>query len=390
VEDDGDYYDIVERVSAGYLMNTFNIGQWTSIITGVRVERENNDYKARYSPAFIDRFPLSGGSRLDTTANFEETVWLPNIQTTLRLTDFMNLRLAAYRALARPDFNSRLAKFIAVKGNTSTMTVGNPDLKAAKAWNFEVNASVFSNDIGLVSVSAFYKDIKDMYHLYNGVQTKGNKLLQSLGIHWPNVFGDTSYVYFLTFPYNSERPTKVWGLEFEHQANLSFLPGFLKNFVLNYNFSLVRSETYQVFYDTRKDSILIQDPEFGNYYQKFFVVDIFDKKTRLENQPEFFLNVALGYDIGGFSARLSLFRQGDYTQTFTAKGNGDRIVNSYSRLDFSVRQKITDNISVLLNLNNLTNTEESVNSVYTVPGWDLPLTSQKYGMSGDFGVRIEL
>ena len=388
VEDDADYYDVVERVSAGYLMNTLNIGQWMTLIAGLRVESENNDYKSRYTPTLLNRFPLSGGPIRDTTLNFHENVWLPSIQTTFRLTDFMNLRLAAYRSLARPDFNSRLEKFLAVKANTTTMTVGNPDLKAAKSWNYEMNTSFFGRDLGLISVSAFYKDIKEMYHLFNQVRTKGDRLLDSLGIQWPYPF-DSSFVYFLTFPYNSSKPTRVWGLEFEHQTNLSFLPGLLQNIVLNYNFSLVRSETYQVFYDLKRDSVYIEDPEFGGYWQKFDVINVFDAKTRLENQPQFFANVALGYDLDGFSGRLSLFHQGEYTRTFTANGQGDRIVKSYSRLDLLLKQRITDNISFLLSLNNITNTEEPESDVYPDYGLDLPRTSQKYGLTGDFGVRIE-
>jgi TonB-dependent receptor len=358
-------------------------------IAGVRVESENNDYKSRYSPRFLNKFPNSGGLILDTTTTFKETVWLPNIQTTLRLTDFMNVRLAAYRALARPDFNSRLQKFVAVSANTTTLTVGIPNLKAAKAWNYEINTSFFGKDLGLLSVSAFYRNITDMYHIYNAVPTKGNQLLDQLGVGWREPFADTSYIYQLTVPFNSSKPTKVWGIEFEHQANLSFLPGFLQNFVLSYNFSLVRSETYQVFWDTRLDSVLIQS-EFGDFYQKFNIINIFEGKTRLENQPEFFANVALGYDIDGFSGRISLYHQGEYTRSFTSNGRGDRVVKSYSRLDLSLKQKITSNISVLLNINNLTDTEEPVSSSYTGPGWDLPVTSQKYGVTADFGVRLEL
>jgi TonB-dependent receptor len=388
VDDDGDYYDIAERIAAGYLMTTVSVGQWMTVIGGARVESEDNDYRARFSRGFVERFPNSGGGILDTTTHHNETVWLPNFQSTLRLTDFMNLRVAAYRALARPDFNSRLDKFIALKGNTSTMTVGNPDLLAAKAWNFEVNTSFFGNYIGLISLSAFYKDIKDMYHLYNGVQTKGTELTDSLGIQWRNPFVDTSFVYNFTYPFNSQRPTKVWGIEFEHQANLTFLPGALQNIVLNYNFSLVRSETYQILNDARWDTLIIPS-EFGDVKVPYAVVNVYEARTKLENQPEFFANVALGYDFGGFSARVSLFHQGEFTSTFTAKGKGDRVVKSYSRVDLSARQKITGNISLLLNLNNLTNTEEPISNLYTGPGWDLPVSSQKYGLSGDFGVRIE-
>jgi len=45
-----DDYDITERVGAGYIMNTLNLGQFATIIAGVRVEQEDNDYVAGYMP----------------------------------------------------------------------------------------------------------------------------------------------------------------------------------------------------------------------------------------------------------------------------------------------------------------------------------------------------
>jgi TonB-dependent receptor len=389
VEDDADYYNIEERVSAAYTMNTLNLGPQVTIILGVRIEQEDNDYKSKYTPTFLDRFPNSGGPLRDTTLSFIETVWLPSLHAIIRPLDFMNVRLAAYRSLARPDFNDRLEKFLAVRANRSDITIGNPGLRAAKAWNYEINSSVFGNDLGLISMSVFYKDIKDMYHLFNQVKTKGNQLMERLGIRWPNPFAP-SFVYFLTVPYNSSRPTKVWGIEFEHQTSLGFLPGFLKNVVLNYNFSLVRSETFQTFYSERQDSFYVIDPNFGNYWQKFDTVDVFEGKTRLEDQPDFFANISLGYDVGEFSGRVSLFHQGEYTRSFTARSRGDRIVGGYSRLDLSMKQRITGNISILLDVKNLTNTEEPTSDYYAETGWDLPRTTHKYGMSADLGVRIEL
>ncbi|NLA23043.1 MAG: TonB-dependent receptor plug domain-containing protein, partial [Candidatus Marinimicrobia bacterium] len=42
------YYDINERITSGYLMNTFNFGQSVTWIAGLRVESEDNIYKSRY------------------------------------------------------------------------------------------------------------------------------------------------------------------------------------------------------------------------------------------------------------------------------------------------------------------------------------------------------
>jgi TonB-dependent receptor len=293
---DANFYEIVERVQASYIMNTLNIGQNATFITGVRVEREQNDYRSRFSPGSLGGFPIPTGVIRDTSATHSETVWLPNLQLTVRPTDFMNARIAAYRALSRPDFNLRLEKYVAEGGGGNvSLLLGNPNLRTAKAWNYEVNTSFFGNTIGLLSLSAFYKEIKDLYHLLSGAGTMGNGLIDSLGIGWKSPFpGGTEYS--LTVPYNSSKPTRVWGFEFEHQINLSFLPGFFQNFVLSYNASIVRSETHLI--ATAIDTTYQTIPGFPFPLPVYNSV-VIDKKQKLEGQPEFYGNISLGYDVAG-------------------------------------------------------------------------------------------
>ena len=83
-------------------------------------------------------------------------------------------------------------------------------MQAAKAWNFEINNSFYDGYYGLLSVSAFYKDIKDMFHLIPGLDTDRDFPLDSLGINYTNPY---PAAYTLTHPYNSTRPTHVWGFE---------------------------------------------------------------------------------------------------------------------------------------------------------------------------------
>ena len=140
-----DDYDITERVSAGYLMNTLNIGQAVTFIAGVRVENEDNDYISCYMPNMVSGFPVPANSILDTTSSSSQTVWLPNFNLAISPFSFMKLRLAAYKALARPDFNMRLERYIAGRpaevGTSLQVYVGNPNLKTAQAWNYEINTS---------------------------------------------------------------------------------------------------------------------------------------------------------------------------------------------------------------------------------------------------------
>jgi TonB-dependent receptor len=388
LEADADFYDIIERVGSGYIMNTFNFGQEITFIAGVRIEDESNDYKAKYSLGPLTGFPTPSGSILDTTATFSQSVLLPNFHLNIRPYDFLNVRVAAYKALARPDFNYRLNKAISrnsgsgIPGvpNVITFNVGNPNLKTAEAWNFEINSSIFGNQVGLITISAFYKEVKNMFHLANGIAAIGNKLLDSLGINWKSPFV-SGVQYALSYPYNSDKPTKVWGFELEHQTNFTFLPGYLQYIVLNYNISIVRSETFIT------SSSYVATPLPYPPWQKISIA-YSESKQKLEGQPEFFGNVSLGYDIAGFSARFSVFYQSEYTKLFSFDGRNDQIQGAFTRWDLVLKQKITDNISVLLNVNNFTSYVEEDFLKNRIIDWTLLNTSQKYGLTADLGVRI--
>jgi len=383
-----DDYAITERVSAGYIMNTLSVGQFATVIAGVRVEKEDNDYLAAYMPKASSGFPISPNAVKDTTSAASQTVVLPNVNIALAPLDFMKLRLAAYKALARPDFNMRLDRYIAGRGaevgSNFEVYVGNPMLKTAEAWNYEINPSFFSKSIGLISLSAYYKEIDHMYHMLNDFGTTGDSLLQRFGIGWPSQMMGTAYS--LTLPYNSPKPTKVWGFEFEHQVNFNFLPGLLKNIVLSYNASLVRSEGY--IYTAKLDSVFYDPPgPIKGSWKKFNVLA--EEKRKLENMPEFFGNIALGYDIGRFSGRVSLYHHGEHNVRYSATGLSDVVTNAYTRFDLALKQGITDHIALFLNINNLTDVEEGSSVRNRVFDRTLFNESEKYGTTADFGFTVE-
>ncbi len=393
-----DDYNVTERVGAGYIMNTLNIGQKATVITGLRIEQEDNDYLASYMPKMVSGFPVPANSIEDTTSSASQTVLLPNLNLAFTPLNFMKIRAAAYKALARPDFNMRLDRYIAGRpaemGSAFQVYVGNPKLKTARAWNFELNTSFFGKTIGLISLSSYYKEIDNMYHMLNNFNTKAVKddhgvyqdtLMQRFGIKWPSQMKATPYN--LTLPYNSPKPTKVWGIEFEHQMHCRFLPGLLKNIVLSYNVSIVRSEAF--IWASRTDSTYYDPPgPIGGTWT--YCTVLIEKKQKLEGMPEFFGNIALGYDIGNFSGRISLFHQGEYNVSYSASGLSDQITNAFTRIDLALKQRITENVSLFFNVSNLTNVEDG-NSIFNrVYDRKLFNQSEKYGLTADFGVCLEL
>jgi hypothetical protein len=96
---------------------------------------------------------------------------------------------------------------------------------------------------------------------------------------------------------NLEKSSYVRGVEFDWQTRFWYLPSFLNGLVLNVNYTHMNSESYYP-------------------YQKSVKVGLFGSKMvdttrsgRLIDQPNDILNLTMGYDIGGFSARLSFLYQ---------------------------------------------------------------------------------
>ncbi|MDZ7332317.1 MAG: TonB-dependent receptor, partial [candidate division KSB1 bacterium] len=209
-----------------------------------------------------------------------------------------------------------------------------------------------------------------------------DSLLRFFGIRWASQMKTTPYN--LTLPYNSPKPAKVWGIEFEHQINFHFLPGLLKHLVLSYNASLVRSEA--VLYGSRTITYIDSSGLFPLIKSKNILIE---RKQKLEGMPEFFGNIALGYDIGNFSGRISLFHQGEHNVSYSASGLSDEVTNAFTRVDVALRQKITNSITLVLNLSNLTNVEDGSSIHNRVYDRRLFNESEKYGMTADFGVIVQ-
>ncbi len=374
----GSNYNLFENVSAGYIMNTLNMGTFATLITGIRIEEDDNTYNAFYTNQALTLW----SQFMDTTSYHKETIVLPNLNLILRPTEYMNVRLSAYRALLRPGFNNRLPTYIL---GTTSLNLGNTNLKNADAWNFESNVQFYGKNIGLFSISVFYKRINNQVERLSSTPIQSKAILDSLGIEWRGPSSTTSYT--LTYPYNSDRPTRVWGLEVEHQANLRFLPGLLSNIVLSYNFSLMRNESYAP--AVRYVDYFIIVPPLPFPVKKTKVI-LYENKIRLADSPEFFGNITLGYDIGNFSGRISYFYQGEFYNGYSADGYSNNIQKAFSRVDLSLKQKITDLISIGLNINNINNASEGTYLENTTTLRKLETSSYIYGTTADLWLRVSM
>jgi hypothetical protein len=208
-----------------------------------------------------------------------------------------------------------------------------------------------------------------------------------------------SPTYTVNLAYNSPDPSYAWGFELEHQMNFGFLPvTWLQKITLSYNVSITRSQTNIIVGKSVIDTVYI--PASGTpgtpRYKPDTTALLSDgiavlEKRDSEDQPKLYGNVALGYDIGGFSARVSFFYQSRYTRQYSADGTSDAIVNAFAKWDLALKQQIIPAVALFLNVNNFTNRQESTSRFNSVFDWGyLPRTAELYGATVEIGVRLLL
>ena len=100
-----------------------------------------------------------------------------------------------------------------------------------------------------------------------------------------------------------------------------------------------------------------------------------------------FGNVALGYDQGGFSGRLSVFLRVIYLTIVSITGLSDTFQKGYAKWDIALKQEIPKlKMAVMLNITNLSNFYEG--TYWGFQGLDNG--SVTYDMLIDLAIRITL
>ena len=143
-----DNYQASSMLHAGYVMaDSRFFNSKLRFIYGARLE----SYRQKLSTII---YGLPGTS--DTTV----VDILPSLNIVYGLTDKINIRLAYFKTVARPEFRE-LAAFQFLDFTTLYQISGNPELKRSKIDNFDVRMEWFPGAGQIVSVSGFYKNINN-------------------------------------------------------------------------------------------------------------------------------------------------------------------------------------------------------------------------------------
>jgi TonB-dependent receptor len=222
-------YSYVEKVSAGYLMNTIDLTSRVRIVAGVRFEGTNLSVVNRVFNGSVDPPTVS-----DNRFSGSYLKVLPSVSLRYALTGSTNLRLAYGRGLSRPDPQD-IAQAVTFTtagspGNLKNLvTLGNPNLKPETADNFDVLVEQYLNPFGIISGGFFYKRLSDPIVTQTFTLTNFTPA--------PNLPPGT---YTATQPINAG---SAWiaGFEAAYLQHLSFLPGPLSGLGISANYGYTGS-----------------------------------------------------------------------------------------------------------------------------------------------------
>jgi TonB-dependent receptor len=338
-----------------------NIGPRIKFIPGVRYERLATTYtssRGYFTPGMIYHYP-----HYDTTMDRAHDFWLPMVHLRYKPLDWFDARFAYTQTLTYPDFVSITPKiYIGVGG----VDWHNVDLKPARSQNFDLYASFYSNSIGLFTVGGFLKRIDDLIFYASNRVILDPSLYEGIGPAQVNL-NISTYI-------NNPHRVDLWGLEFDWQTHFWYLPQPFAGLVLNVNYT-------HVFSEAKYPQTIVNTVYFPVFSKT--VVDTF-YTSRMVNQPNDIVNVSLGYDYGGFSARVSMLYTADIFSANNFWPDLRQYTSDYIRWDLSVKQDLPwFGLQAFFNLNNIS----SRHDLTVVQGSQFPASEQDYGMTADLGLR---
>lgn len=360
-------YNATERISSGYIMFELNIGPRLMILPGVRYEYEHSDYNAKKG-AFhtsVDSFDqLDEDERealiRDTTATRNMGMLFPMVQARYRVTDWFDIRVARTQTVTRAKF-SDISPRSRINYNSGSVRRGHTQIRPMKSTNYDLFFTFNHNRIGLFTLGGFYKEVEDL------IFTRNARIFnpEALGLPGPTLGFD------ITEPVNNENLTKVHGYEVEWQSNLTYLPAPFSGLVFNVNYTRLFSEAH---YHT----FIVQRGPTG-----FVGVDTF-RVANMIHQANHIANLSVGYDLKGFSARVSMQFQGATLRSIGRREEEHQYTDDYLRFDASIKQRIFEFAYVFANLQNIMNREDR-SSQFT---YDRPRNIEYYGAAFDLGIEF--
>jgi TonB-dependent receptor len=366
INSDASNYDLTERISAGYAMNTIEFGRFR-LQTGLRIEATQLDTRG-----YIVTNDASGNYISTAPAIASNWYWdpMPSVQLRYRITDDSDIRAVYGRGISRPDpYDTIPYVTLDQSGSPPNVSVGNANLKPEHANSYDVLYEHYLKPFGEIQAGFFYKQLSaPIYYIDNPNLSPGDP--------YYNTYPKDHLDYII-----NGVNAKLYGMEAAYIQHLGFLPGGLNGFGISANISWTGSSAGTL--PLRND-----DPS-------------------LQRQAPVTWNLSPTYDKGRFSARLgatynskSIFQyQWEQCTAAAAAGAGcedpsslgpkgpagDIYLLPHLQLDAQASYRVQKSLTVLVQGLNLT---DEVFGFYNGSPWYV-IQREYYRPTYSFGLRWE-
>jgi TonB-dependent receptor len=150
-------FNLVERISAGYVMNTINWNRFR-LQTGLRVEGTDLT-----TLGYMENLDSSGDWLSDSTVRSTHSYWdpLPSVQARYAFTHDTSLRAVYARGISRPNPLDLIPYVSTNFGSNPAITVGNPNLLPTHANDYDLLFEHQIKSLGLIEGGFFYKQLSN-------------------------------------------------------------------------------------------------------------------------------------------------------------------------------------------------------------------------------------
>nr|WP_295106499.1 TonB-dependent receptor [uncultured Caulobacter sp.] len=386
-------YQITEKDTGGYVQYDYSRS-----LLGIDVR---GNVGVRYANTKVTANGLTPTLANITNTN-EYNDWLPSLNAVFELTPNMLVRFGAAKVMSRPSL-AQLAPGIttftvpttagAITGGA--VTSGNTKLSPFRANNLDLSYEWYFARSALISVAVFNKDVKSFPQTVLAQGKLGDYLDPGIvaqlraGVTASTAAGDAQRAYIdgnndFAFSLPLDAPGGyIRGVEINYQQNFTFLPGFLKNFGAQVNYTHIESELKYII-DTGSVAAPVRPQQIG-------------KAPFLGASPDS-VNATLYYETPKWTARVSAAYRSKYYSTYPLQSGSCQpgmcltpLINDFAgsrsttNIDGSFSYELFKGASLVIEALNLTN---QTSNRFAFDGNPVVTQYASTGRQFNFGVRM--
>jgi TonB-dependent receptor len=332
---DSNNFDLIERIEAGYIMNTINWSRF-HLQTGLRLEAT----QVHASGFSVNPTAGPNGDGLDNNGNWVGTTPtsssatyidpLPSIQGRWQVAPLTAIRAVYSRGISRPNPYD-LVPYLLDNGAGSVprYSIGNPNEQPSHANNYDLLLEQELRPFGVIQAGFFYKQLIDpivsVYVPYTTINPDGSPDLAAQNIN--------------------ANSASVYGLEFSWQQQLKSLPGALRGLGILANYAYTGSHTNGIL--GRTDS----PPLIGQARHAFNIEPAYELNR-------FFTHLGISYNGANDNAYQYFNNQADPSNDSAGPPNGpngDNYFYPHLQIDAQAGARLYRGLNLVFNGLNLTN-----------------------------------